>query len=155
VSDPFKTAPTRPANVAAMTSESRHLSTHIDRPAPEVYDYASNPANLPGWAPGLGGSIEEIDGQWVMESPMGRIVVAFAARNEFGVLDHDVTLPSGRTFYNPMRVTADGAGCEIVFSLRRQPEMSDDDFERDATAVLDDLIRLKRRMEQARSSEAP
>ena len=129
-----------------VTSESRHLSTHIDRSAQDVYDYASDPSHLPEWAPGLGSSIELIDGQWIMESPMGRIVVAFAPRNEFGVLDHHVTLASGETFYNPMRVTTDGAGCEIVFSLRRQAAMSDEDFERDANAVLSDLVRLKRKM---------
>jgi len=127
----------------------RHLSKHIDRPAPEVYDYASRPANLPAWAPGLGGSIEEIDGQWIAESPMGRVVVAFAPANDFGVLDHEVTLPSGETIYNPMRVTADGAGCEVVFSLRRPSGMSDEDFERDAEAVLADLTGLKRTMESA------
>jgi hypothetical protein len=132
-----------------MASESRHISTHIDRLAQEVYDYASNPSNLPDWAPGLGSSVEVIDGQWIMESPMGRVVVAFAPRNEFGVLDHDVTLPSGETFYNPMRVTVDGAGCEVVFTLRRQAGMSDEDFERDADAVLGDLIALKRVLERA------
>ena len=123
--------------------ESRHLSTHIDRPAREVYDYASEPANLPEWAPGLGNSVEKIDGQWIVESPMGRVVVAFAPRNDFGVLDHDVTLPTGETFYNPMRVTPDGTGCEVVFSLRRHAGMSDEEFERDADAVLADLIKLK------------
>ena len=128
-------------------SESRQLSTHIDRPVQDVYDYASNPINLPQWAPGLGSSIEELDGQWIMESPMGRVVVAFAPRNDFGVLDHHVTLPSGETIYNPMRVTGHGSGSEIVFSLRRQPEVSDEDFERDADAVLADLIALKRKME--------
>jgi hypothetical protein len=34
-----------------------------------------------------------------------------------------------------------------VFSLRRQAVMSDDDFERDANAVLSDLVSLKRKME--------
>ncbi|MCA2218744.1 SRPBCC family protein [Wangella sp. NEAU-J3] len=130
-----------------MTSPSRHLSAYIDRPAQEVYDYASDPARLPEWAPGLGTSIALVDGQWVMESPMGRIVVTFAPHNEFGVLDHHVTLPSGEDFYNPMRVTASGTGSEIVFSLRRQAAMSDEDFDRDADAVLADLVRLKRRME--------
>ena len=129
-------------------SGSRHISTHIDRLPQEVYDYVSNPSNLPEWAPGLGSSVEKVDGQWIVESPMGRVVVAFAARNEFGVLDHDVTLPSGETFYNPMRVTVDGTGCEVVFTLRRQPEMSDKDFKRDADAVLADLVALKRVMER-------
>ncbi|MFI1094081.1 SRPBCC family protein [Streptomyces sp. NPDC020917] len=131
------------------TSESRHLSTHIDRLAEEVYGYASDPANLPEWAPGLGSSVETVGGQWIVESPMGRVVVAFAARNEFGVLDHDVTLPSGETFHNPMRVTADGSGCEVVFTLRRQPGMSDEDFARDADAVFADLITLKHLMERS------
>ena len=54
-----------------VVSNFRHIGTHIDRPAPEVYDYASNPANLPEWAAGLGSSVERIDGQWIMESPMG------------------------------------------------------------------------------------
>ena len=126
---------------------SRHLSTHIDRAAPDVYDYASEPANLPAWAPGLGSSAEQVDGQWIVESPMGRVVVAFAPRNAFGVLDHDVTLPSGETFYNPMRVTVDGTGSEVVFTLRRPPGMSDKDFQRDADAVLADLNTLKRVLE--------
>lgn len=129
-------------------SDSRHLSTHIGRPVREVYDYASNPANIPNWAPGLGASIENIDGQWIVDSPMGRVVVEFAPRNDFGVLDHHVTLPSGQTFYNPMRVTVDGDGCEIVFTLRRQPEMSDEDFDRDASAVSADLTALKNLLER-------
>ncbi len=130
-------------------SGSRHISAHIDRSVRQVYDYASDPSNLPEWAPGLGSSIEKVDGQWIVESPMGRVVVAFAAGNEFGVLDHDVTLPSGETFYNPVRVIADGTGCEVVFTLRRQPGMSDEDFDRDADAVFADLVALKRVTERA------
>jgi hypothetical protein len=151
MADLFKTAPRERGNFAAkemVNLDSRHLSTHIDRSAQDVYDYASDPSHLPEWAPGLGSSVELIDGQWIMESPMGRIVVTFAPRNEFGVLDHHVTLASGETFYNPMRVTTDGAGCEIVFSLRRQATMSDEDFERDSNAVFSDLVRLKRHMER-------
>ena len=129
--------------------ESRHISTHIDRPVREVYDYASDPANLPAWAAGLGSSIERVDGRWVMESPMGRIVVDFAPSNEYGVLDHDVTLPSGQTVHNPFRVIADGDGSEVVFTVRRPPEATDEEFERDAAAVLADLRSLKQKVESA------
>ncbi|MFC1432194.1 SRPBCC family protein [Streptacidiphilus sp. N1-3] len=128
-------------------AESRHLSTYVDRPAQQVYDYASDPSHLPAWAPGLGSSVEEVDGKWIVDSPMGRVEVAFAPRNEFGVLDHTVALPSGETFYNPMRVTVHGSGCEVVFTLRRQPELSDEEFARDADAVSADLVALKRVME--------
>jgi hypothetical protein len=139
----------RPCDSSPMTSESKHLGEWINRPAAEVYEYASNPANLPEWAPGLGSSVEHVDGRWLVDSPMGRVSVAFVPRNEYGVLDQDVTMPSGEIVYNPMRVTKDGNGSEIVFTLRRLPGMSDEDFERDAKAVAADLARLKRVLETA------
>lgn len=123
--------------------ESRHIGVRIDRAADEVYAYASDPLHLPAWAHGLGRSVERIDGQWVAESPMGRVTVAFVPRNDLGVLDHDVTLPSGETVHNPVRVIADGPGSEIVFTLRRQPGMSDADFGRDTAMVTADLARLR------------
>ena len=133
-----------------MPSESRQISESIDRPAAEVYDYAADPAHLPEWAPGLGRSVENVDGRWFVETPAGRAGVAFVERNEFGVLDHEVTLPSGDVIYNPMRVVPNGDGCEVVFSLRRLPGMSSEDFERDAGLVQADLTRLKQVLEAAR-----
>jgi hypothetical protein len=136
-----------------MTSESKHLSERINRPAAEVYDYASDPANLPEWAPGLGSSVEQVDGRWFVDTAAGRVGVAFAPRNEYGVLDHDVTLPSGEVIYNPVRVIPDGTGSEVIFTLRRLPGMSDEDFERDAGAVAADLTRLKQVLENASQSQ--
>ena len=135
--------------MATSTVESRHLSTHIDRPVKDVYDYASAPSRIIEWAPGLGSSIEQVAGRWVMESPMGRIVVEFTSRNDLGVLDHYVTLPSGDTVYNPFRVIADGDGAEAMFTVRRQPTQSDEEFARDIEAVSDDLANLKRIVESA------
>lgn len=127
-----------------MGSRSRHISLRIDRPLSEVYDFAADPMNLPRWAAGLAGSkVERNRDQWFTESPMGRVTFTFTPRNEFGVLDHDVTLPSGDTVYNPLRVIRDGDGCEVVFTLRQRPEMTDEDFERDADAVAKDLATLK------------
>jgi hypothetical protein len=133
-----------------MPSESRQISESIDRPAAQVYDYAADPAHLPEWAPGLGRSVENVDGRWFVETPAGRAGVAFVERNEFGVLDHEVTLPSGDVIYNPMRIVPNGDGCEVVFSLRRLPGMSSEDFERDAGLVQADLTRLKQVLEAAR-----
>ncbi|MFF0678655.1 SRPBCC family protein [Streptomyces tendae] len=130
--------------------ESRHLGVHIDRTAADVYAYASNPANLPAWAHGLGTSIEKRADHWAAESaPMGRVTVAFTPPNDLGVLDHHVTLPSGETVHNPVRVIADGTASEVVFTLRRQPGTTDADFERDAAMVTADLARLKELLESA------
>jgi hypothetical protein len=73
---------------------------------------------------------------------MGRVKVKFAEKNKFGVLDHDVTLPSGVTVYNPMRVFPNHDGSELVFTLRR-PDMSDQEFAEDAKSVEKDLAKLK------------
>jgi uncharacterized protein YndB with AHSA1/START domain len=133
-----------------VAAESRHISVDIDRSAEAVYAYAADPAHLPEWAPGLCTAIERVDGRWVAESGMGRIVIDFAPPNPFGVLDHDVTVGAGETFHNPMRVLRNGDGAEIVFTLRRQAGLTDADFDRDAAAVLADLTALKQILENAK-----
>jgi uncharacterized protein YndB with AHSA1/START domain len=130
-----------------MPRESRHVSVNVDRPAEAVYAYASDPEHLPAWAPGLCTSIERVDGRWVAESGMGRIVIDVAPPNPFGVLDHDVTVSSGETFHNPMRVLPNEDGAEIVFTVRRQAGMSDAVFDRDTAAVLADITSLKQILE--------
>jgi hypothetical protein len=132
-----------------MVHQSVHVSTTIDRPAADVYDYASNPLNLSAWAAGLAHrDVQLIDGQWVVDSPMGRVVVAFAPSNDFGILDHDVTLPVGETVRNPMRVIPNGDGCDVVFTVRRRPGMSETDFAADIDAVTADLAALRALMER-------
>jgi hypothetical protein len=126
-----------------MTFFVRHISVSINRSAAEVYDFASDPGNLPKWAAGLSGSIRKIGGNWIAESPMGRVKIKFAAKNRFGILDHDVTLPSGETFYNPMRVFPNNEGSEVVFTLYRRPGMTDRMFAADARAVAKDLKKLR------------
>lgn len=130
-----------------VTLESKHISARIERPVSTAYEYAADPANLPEWAPGLGTSVVEIDGKWWVETPSGRVSVKFVPRNEYGILDHHVTLPSGEVVYNPLRVFANGEGCDVVFTLHKTPGMSAEEFERDAGLVQADLTRLKQVLE--------
>lgn len=130
-----------------MSTESRHVSVQIACPVDEVYAYACDPANLPRWAPGLG-NVVQIDGRWYVDTAGGgRFAIEFAPRNGFGVLDHWVTQPDGRVVYIPFRVVADGEHSEAVFTLRRETDVSDADFERDAGLVVADLGRLKQVLE--------
>jgi hypothetical protein len=122
---------------------SLHISETVKRGVDDVYRYASDPSRLPEWAAGLSGSIEQVDGQWIAESPMGRVLVEFAPPKYFGVLDHVVVLPNGARVYNPMRGIPLDDVSEVVFTLRRQPEITDEAFERDAGAVRADLRTLK------------
>lgn len=129
--------------MTTMTFPAKHISISINRPAQQVYAFASDPQNLPRWAAGLGGSIQKVGDDWIADSPMGSIKVKFVDQNPFGVLDHDVTLPSGVTVSNPMRAIPNGDGCEFVFTLYRLPDVSDEAFAQDAAAVESDLQQLK------------
>lgn len=61
--------------------------------------------------------------------------------------DHDVTLESGITFHNPMRVLSNKNGSEVVFTLFRQADMTDEKFTTDADWVKKDLEKLKATLE--------
>jgi hypothetical protein len=70
--------------------------------------------------------------------------VHFVESNSLGVLDHEVTLASGVTVLNSMRVLTNGSGSELVMVLFQSPDASTEDFERDIQAVRDDLARIKK-----------
>jgi uncharacterized membrane protein len=122
---------------------SRHVSISINNSTEKVYEFASDPENLPKWAAGVGGSIKNVNGEWIADSPMGMVKIKFADKNKCGILDHDVTLPSGETFYNPMRVFPNKDGSELIFTLYQRPGMSDRDFRKDEEQIKTDLEKLK------------
>ncbi len=117
----------------------RIVSEGLAVSADTVYEFASNVENLPKWAAGLTTAVHRDGDHWFADSPMGRIRIDMTPRNAFGVLDHDVTDPSGKTFHNAMRVTPSGDGCVLHFVVLRMPGTSDADFERDCNTVADDL----------------
>jgi hypothetical protein len=131
--------------------ESRHISVWIEVAPEAVYNFAVDPKTWPKWAAGLAaGALRQTADGWVADSPMGQVTVEFSPPNEFGVLDHVVRLPSGEAVYNPLRVVPGGVAaphCEVVFTLRRRPGMTDSDFAEDAAAVAADLATLKRLVE--------
>jgi hypothetical protein len=120
----------------------RHISRFIARPPAEVSAFLADHRNLPKWAQGLSAGVREEEGVVVSESPMGSVRVRFAAGAELGIFDHDVTLPDGQTFHNPLRVLRNDGGSEVVFSLYRVAGVSNEDYERDAATIAADLERL-------------
>jgi hypothetical protein len=127
--------------------EIRQIRIAIDRAASEAYDFLSAPENFPKWASGLAGSLRRVGEDWIAETPEGRATVRFSERNSYGVLDHAVTLPRGTTVYVPLRVVPSGSGCELVLTLFRQPDMSEEKFAADAEWVMRDLDAAKRILE--------
>ncbi|HET9487918.1 MAG TPA: hypothetical protein VFO54_10800 [Chryseosolibacter sp.] len=132
-----------------MTFSVRQISVSINASADDVYTFASNPMNLPKWAAGLSASINREGNDWVADSPMGKVKVKFAPPNDLGVLDHQVTLPSGATVYNPMRVVQNNEGSELMFTLYRLPDVSEEKYREDAGMVERDLKKIKDILENA------
>jgi hypothetical protein len=131
----------------ATTYQSRNLSVSINRDAKAVYDFVCVPQNFPRWASGLGKSLKKVKGEWLAETPEGPVKIRFSERNVFGVLDHWVSPTPELEIYIPMRVIPNGSGSELLFTLFRLAEMSDEKFAADAEWVKRDLTSLKQLLE--------
>lgn len=127
----------------APTLESQVLGITIACPPQRVYEFVSNPENLPRWAAGLCKSVRELNTGWIVDTPQGPMQLRFAEKNAFGVLDHYVTTAQGVEIYVPMRVVPNGSSSEVIFTLFKMPGMSDKRFAEDAALVERDLKTLK------------
>ncbi|MCZ7450510.1 SRPBCC family protein [Agrobacterium rhizogenes] len=128
--------------------QSRIIHLSVEKPWAQVYGFASDPQNMPRWAAGLGGGLKPDGNDWIADGgPLGEVRVNFAPANGFGVIDHVVTLPDGLKVYNALRVTPNGSGAEVSFTLLRLDGMTDEEFEQDASAIMADLETLKSLLE--------
>ncbi len=127
--------------------EVRYLTISIERTPKDVYAFASNPENLPRWAAGLGQGIKRKGDHWEVKTGDSTVDLHFTPQNEYGVMDHTVTLADGTEVYVPLRVIANGQGSEVTFTLYRQPDMTDADFVRDGGLMQSDLKALKALLE--------
>jgi uncharacterized membrane protein len=137
-----------------MLLQAQTVSVSTTVAAAVVYAFARQMDRLPEWASGLAAGIEERDGRWIAQSPMGEVQIAMAAHNAFGVLDHDVTMSDGTCVHNAFRVTPAGSGSVVTFVVLRAPGVSDETFAADVAHVQDDLRTLCRLLEDAPSAGA-
>lgn len=127
----------------ATTIESRTVSVRINRPFRTVYDFLAAPENWNGWARGLGKSIRRSQDGWIADTDEGTIKIRFTPKNDFGIVDHYVRRKSGVEIYVPMRLITNGSGCELLFTLFRETDMSDERYAADMEFVKQDLNALK------------
>ncbi|MGO4621935.1 SRPBCC family protein [Ensifer sp. 2YAB10] len=129
------------------TLEAKIVHTTINRDWREVYAFMAKPENMPRWASGLSSGLAREGDHWLAPGPLGNARVRFAPANDFGVVDHLVTLEDGTKVNNALRVVPNGDGAEVMFTLLRQPGMSAEQFAGDAAWVTGDLATLKSIME--------
>jgi hypothetical protein len=126
------------------------ISIAIARPYAVVYGFLAKPANFALWAAGLADTLHQDEtGAWRASGPSGEVILRFTPENAFGICDHTVVLPDGGQVYVPMRVVANADGAEVLFTLFRQPDMSDAVFARDIAWVRRDLAALRGILEEA------
>lgn len=128
-------------------AETRNISVGVGCPLDMAYDFLHRPENFPLWASGLCSAIKQEGNDWIAQTPNGAMKIAFTEWNKFGILDHLVFGPNG-AFYVSMRIVPNGEGSEIVFTLFRNAEMTDEKFEQDAVWVKKDLTEVKNMLER-------
>lgn len=120
------------------------VHTSILAPPESVLTFLRDLENWKTWAPWLRSVSRSSPREWTLETEAGRMKVRFVEQNSLGVLDHHVTLESGVTVFNSLRVLPNDAGSELVMVLFQSPTASAQEFERDIQAVTDDLARIKK-----------
>ena len=63
---------------------SRTLSISVDCQPAKVYEFVSDPANLPNWALAFCKSVTKSNDDWIMETPRRPMKVRFVETNGFG-----------------------------------------------------------------------
>lgn len=126
-----------------MVYSSRTLSISINCHHEKVYDFVSDLENMPVWATTFCKSIKKADGEWIAVTPQGQVKIRLAEKNHFGVLDHYISPAPGVEVYVPVRIVPNGYGCEMIFTLFRLPDMSEEQYAEDAQLVKKDLQTLK------------
>ena len=126
---------------------SRTLRISIRCAPQHVYAFVSNPERLPRWATSFCKSVRPDGDDWIVETRNGDVRVWFTEPNAYGVVDHVVTLPSGKSANFPMRIVPNGSGSEVLFTLFRPPTMTDGEFARDCMLVQKDLETLQQVLE--------
>ena len=119
------------------------VHTSIQAPPEKVVAFLSDIENWKTWAPWIRSVARSASRDWTLDTDAGIMTVRFVEPNSLGVLDHQVTLATGVSVTNAMRVVANGTGSELVMVLFQWPHISAEDFERDVRAVTDDLARIR------------
>jgi hypothetical protein len=130
-----------PGPIRVHRAEIVHVS--ILAPPRQVIAFLVDVHNWMTWAPWIRSVSRTSDRGWTLGTDAGPMRVRFVEQNALAVLDHEVTLASGASVLNSMRVLANGSGSELIMVVFQSPDVSPDQFERDVEAVRDDLARIK------------
>jgi hypothetical protein len=128
--------------------KTRYFSVRIACDVEAVYRFITDTSKLGLWAQGLRSAAWEPSRTAVGESSAGPIEVCFTDHVDLGICDLSIITPDGRVIECPMRVVRDGAGSEVVFTLRPDAVADREGREQLGAAIAADLNRLRRAIER-------
>jgi hypothetical protein len=141
------TSESKKAQNMSTISSTKSVSISINKSKDDAYKFASNAENFPKWIAFMKSMSKKSENVWIAETDSGKIEIEMTPQNDFGIIDHLVKLPDGTIVSNPLRVIKNGSQSEVVFTLFKMPNKTDQDFENDSKLVETDLKSLKRILE--------
>jgi len=140
-------APVTPTKTEMNVHRAEAVHVSILAPPRRVVDFLADVNNWKTWAPWVRAVDKSSARDWTLDTDAGAMKLRFVEPNSLGVLDHTVTLASGVSIYNSMRVSANSTGSELLMIVLHTPPASNEQFAQDVQAVRDDFARIKKVIE--------
>ena len=123
-------------------TRSRTLSFTVQRKTGDAFDAILNaPAKM------MSDAVKSNDGWWSFNTPKGKARLKFNENKQFGILDP--TYIDDESKWNmPMRVIPNGEESEIVITLIKPDNVSDEQFNQRMTEIGDAFATLKELIEK-------
>jgi hypothetical protein len=111
----------------------------IDGRANDVFDFLAEPTNLPKWAVGFCHSIRRDGERWVVSTATGQVAIRYVTDRALGVIDFYISPSPGIEAAAFSRVLSNGSGAEYVFTQFQTPGMTDEAFDGQVQALVEEL----------------
>ncbi len=124
-----------------MQQKSRTITFSVNRKTGEVFDAILNipPKMFPD-------AVKNNDGWWMFQGPHGEAKLKFRENAELGILDHVFEDSDGK-WDVPMRVVSNGEFSEVIVTLFKPPNFSDELFEERAKEIEGIMQKMKEAIE--------
>ena len=120
-----------------MEQKSRTISFTVNKKTGEVFQAILNipPKMFPD-------AVKNDDGWWMFQGPHGQAKLKFSENEKFGILDHIFEDPDGK-WDVPMRVVPSGDSAEIIITLNKPQNFTDEYFIERVNEVEEIMKRMK------------
>ncbi len=126
---------------SGMEQKSRTITLTVNKKTGEVFDAILNipPKMFPD-------AVKNNDGWWMFQGPHGKAKLKFNENEKFGILDHVFEDPDGK-WDVPMRVVSNGNFSEVVITLHKPQNFTDELFSERVKEVEEIFQKMKEAIE--------